>query len=172
MTGMEILPWSQRSLPFGKATAELPYLLERMQGTPIRMSELLRGLPLERLTLGAQGRWSALEHAAHLLLLDQRLQSRVDDFAARRPGLCRIDLADQHEQIATQKHRPPGDLLEEFRLTRLHLVRRIRSLDEGALGHRASHPCLGVAYGPADMALWVAEHDDHHLLTVRRLLGA
>ncbi len=169
---MDTIAWSQRQLPFGRPPSELPYLLERMLGAPARAADLFRKEPLERLVLGQQGKWSPLEHAAHLLHLDQLLQARVDDFLARRPALCRIDLAGQHEQLAVHRQRAPGDLLEEFRITRAHLVRRMRAMDPGALGHKATHPCMGIAYGPADMALWIAEHDDHHLLAMRVMLGA
>jgi hypothetical protein len=169
---MNPMPWSQRQLPFGKAPHELPYLLERMQGTPARAADLLRPQPIERLVLRAQGKWSPMEHLAHLLHLDHLLQARVDDFLARRPALCRIDLEGQHERIAAHRQRSPGDLLEEFRITRGHLVRRMRAMDAEILSHRASHPCMGIAYSPADMALWIAEHDDHHLLSARLLLGA
>jgi hypothetical protein len=171
MEKMIPMNWSERRLPFGKGPIDIPFLLERMQGTPIRVAALFREHPVERLVLGANGKWSPLEGLAHLLHLDQRMQARVDDFEARRPALCRIDLEDQHMRIAAHRGQSPGDMIEEFKLTRALLVRRLRQLDGFALQHRATHPCMAIAYGPADMALWLAEHDDHHLLSMRLQLS-
>lgn len=169
---MKPIPWSERQLPVGKGPEEWPVLLERMQGTPHRLAVLFRHQPIERLVLRMQEGWSPLEHVAHLLHLDQRFQERVDDFVQRRPRLCAIELHDQERVLRSQRERMPGDLIEEFRLSRLHLVRRLRALDDAVLRHRAAHPCRGIAMGPVDMALWIAEHDDHHLATVRARLGA
>lgn len=172
LEGMRLIPWDQRQLAFGRGLEELPLLLERMRGTPARLASLIRHHPLERLLLRRQGNWSAMEHIAHLLLLDQRLQERVDDFVNRRPKLCAIDLGDQAEVLARHRHRAPGDLLEEFRLSRTLLVARFWDMEEASLRHQAQHPCRGIRMSPADMALYVAEHDDHHLVRIRGLLGA
>lgn len=169
---MNALPWSQRQLPFGKGADEFPNLIERLRGTPARVADLLSNQSIERLVLRVQGRWCAMEHVAHLLLLDQRFHARIDDFLALRPTLCRIELGDQHHWLELTRSRHPGDLLEEYRLTRLDLVRRTSALQGHFLQHKAVHPCLGSAYTPVDMALWIAEHDDHHLLAMRAALGA
>lgn len=163
--------WNERRLPFGKDPVEFPFLLERMEGTPIRVAALFREHPVERLVMGMSGKWSPSEILAHLLHIDRCMQARVDDFAERRQSLCRIELDDQDARIALHRAQPPGDLIEEFRLTRGHLIRRLRQLDDQALRHRATHPCMAIAYGPADMALWLAEHDDHHLVAMRAQLA-
>ncbi|MFN3875546.1 MAG: hypothetical protein ACK4L7_06505, partial [Flavobacteriales bacterium] len=124
-----------------------------MRGMPARLAELFRSAGPHALLLRRAGSWCALEHAAHLLLLDQRLQALIDDFRCRRPALSPIHLGDQHQVLAIARGRQPGDLLEEVRLTRMWLVRRFASLEAPALRHRAAHPCLGAAFGPVDMAL-------------------
>ena len=168
---MKLIPWSDRKLPFGKGVDEWPFLLERLRGTPVRSSHLLKGIPIECIVLQQQGRWSAMGHLTHMLFLDQRFQARIDDFEQRRPALCRISLEEQEERIKLASNRQPGDLLEEHRITRLDLVKRLATMDEAVLHHLASHPCMGSAMSPVDMALWIAEHDDHHLLSMRMALG-
>lgn len=167
---MAVLPWSERKLPFGKSLDELPLLLERMIGTPARLWQLARAVPRERLTLSRSGSWSAMEHMVHLTFLDERMDDRVEDFMARRATLCRIDMGAQEGVMARNRGRDPGDLLEEFRLGRNALVERIRSMDPGALRHCAQHPCMGRLLRPVDMAMYLAEHDDHHLALMRGLL--
>ena len=62
------------------------------------------------------------------------------------------------------------ELLEEFRLRRTSLVRSLMDLDPEALRHSAQHPCRGMHMRPVDMAIYLAEHDDHHLALIRGLL--
>lgn len=163
--------WSERKLPFGKGLDEWPYLLERLRGMPARSAQLLKCVPVEGLVLQREGRWSAMGHLAHMLFLDQRFHGRIDDFERREPALCRISLHDQDEGIRLAGFRQPGDLLEELRIRRLSLVRRLADMNEATLRHRAAHPCMGVALSPVDLAVWITEHDDHHLLSVRMSLG-
>ena len=168
---MQLLPWNQRTIRFDRSVQEMPLLLERMAGTPARLAHLTRSLPREHLVLSREGKWSIMEHIAHLLHLDLRFQARVDDFVARRSELCRIDLDHHHREVNGHRDRTLGDLLEEFRLGRSVLVRRIRQMDDSVLGQRAMHPCQHRPMSAVDMALWIAEHDDHHLATGRIIAG-
>jgi len=173
MSGTDLLPltpWSQRKLPFGRSAEELPVLLERVLGTPARLAQLTSHEPVERLSLRRQGSWSALEHIGHLIHLQDRMDERVDDFAAHRSCLCRIDLAGQAAILSGYTARALGDVLEEFRLKRVYFVDRVCRLDPGALRHKAQHPCGSETMSVADMVLYLAEHDDHHLALMRRLL--
>jgi hypothetical protein len=43
-------------------------------------------------------------------------------------------------------------------------------MDPGALRHMAQHPCRQVTMRPVDMATFLAEHDDHHLVRMRGIL--
>jgi len=167
---MRLTPWSERSLPFGKGTEELPVLVERALGAPARAVFLTRYEPAERLSLRIAGSWSVKEHIAHLLYLDECMDGRVEDFMARRNMLCSIDLTDQERVLAIQHDRPLGDLLEEFRLRRVYLMERVLSMDPGAMRHRAQHPCRGMAMSVVDMVMYLAEHDDHHLALMRGIL--
>ena len=166
---MRPVPWSERELAFGRETAELPVLLERIRGTPARIMELVAHTAPERLALRRQGSWSVQEHIAHLLVLQDRLEQRLDDFAACRSVLCTIDLADQGSLLRGHGKRPLGDLIEEFRLKRLYFVDRVLALDDMAMAHRAAHPCRTLSMGLADQVFFVAEHDDHHLAVMRHL---
>jgi hypothetical protein len=165
-----LTPWQERQLPFGRGVDELPVLLERLLGTAARLSDLTSHEPLERLSLRRQGSWSVLEHIGHLTHLQDRFDERVDDFEAQRPCLCSIDLKDQDSILSGYTARALGDVLEEFRLKRAYFVERVQALDPGALRHSAQHPCRGQRMTLVDMVLYLAEHDDHHLVVIRRLL--
>lgn len=169
-SGIRFTPWEKRKLPFGRSMDELPVLLERVLGTAARMADLSAHEPLERLSLRRQGSWSVLEHIGHLIYLQDRMDERVDDFAAQRSCLCRIELSDQERILSGYTSRALGDVLEEFRLKRVYFVERVQGLDPGALRHTAQHPCRPERMTVADMVLYLAEHDDHHLVLMRKLL--
>lgn len=165
---MVLIPWKDRRLPFGRPVEEMPLLLERMQGTPLRLAQLTRSVPHELLVQNREGQWSVMEHIAYLLYLDQHMHERVEDFLARRPRLCTIeDTQGSHDHVG-HRERTLGDLLEEYHLTRDSLVRGLQGLEREALQHRSLHPCNEHEMSPVDMALWLAEHDDHRLVTIRR----
>lgn len=169
---IHITPWERRELPFGRGPGELPALLERLLGTPARLMALTMHEAPEKLSMRMQGRWSVLEHIGHLVHLQDRFDERVEDFAARRPCLCHIDLEGQDRLLPGYTGRALGDVLEEFRLKRSYFVERLTELDPGALDHRAEHPCSRMMMSVVDMATWLAEHDDHHLLSIRAMLQA
>lgn len=157
-------------MEYGRSLDELPVLLERVQGTAVRLSNLLARQPAEKLLHRAEGKWSAMEHLGHLLTLQDRFYHRVDDFAQRRTKLCDINLRDQVPFLQGQRLRMLGDVLEEFRLKRLDFANRVEHLHRRSLEHAAYHPCQDRTMRPMDMLLWIAEHDDHHLASVRALL--
>lgn len=165
-----VIPWEKRNLSYGRTVDELPVLMERVLGTPARLAQLTTHEPPERLSLRRQGSWSILEHIGHLIFLQDRMDERVDDYAAQRSCLCRIELSDQDRILAGYTARALGDVLEEFRLKRTYFVERIQGLDAGALRHQAQHPCRDQRMTVADMVLYLAEHDDHHLVLMRKLL--
>ncbi|MEZ4756551.1 MAG: DinB family protein [Flavobacteriales bacterium] len=164
---MRITPWNERQLTFGRGIDELPLLVERVLGTPARIMLLVQGLPLERISMRVTGRWSVKDHLAHLILLDERMEVRADDLQARRGTLSPIALDDQDRFLSIHRHRPFGDMVEEFRLRRNYLVGRFAQLDASALEHRAEHPCRGMSMSAVDQLLFIAEHDDHHLALMR-----
>ena len=167
---IQFTPWEKRTLSFGRGIDELPVLLERMLGTAARLMDLAAHEPIERLSLRRQGSWSVLEHIGHLIHLQDRMDERVDDYAAQRTCLCRIDLSDQERILSGFTSRALGDVLEEFRLKRVYFVERIQGLDPGAMRHQALHPCRPDRMSVSDMVLYLAEHDDHHMVLMRKLL--
>jgi hypothetical protein len=167
---MRITPWAERQLSFGKGLEELPVMLERVKGTTARLRNLTSHVPRERLLLRPYGQWSVVDHIGHLIYLQDRSEEHVDDFVSRRNELCQIDLSDQASILDLHRRQELGDLIEEFRLKRDYFVRRIQDMDPGALRHQALNRCRGVRMTIVDTILYVAEHDDHHLASMRNIL--
>lgn len=167
---MNPVPWSQRTLDYGRSLDELPVLLERIQGTSARLNALLAGQPMENFHLQVHGKWSVMEHIGHLITLQDRFEGRAEDFEHHRSSLCDINLRDQARTLQGHRLRALGDVLEEFRLKRIAFAQRVAGFQRRALEHVAYHPCQNKPMRPVDMLLWIAEHDDHHLASVRGIL--
>lgn len=169
---MELIPWSQRQLEFGRPLDELPVLLERIRGTSARLSALIAHAPMEHLQLQLNGKWSVMEHLGHLITLQDRFDGRAEDFERERDRLCEISLHDQEPILQAHRRRTVGDALEEFRLKREAFAHRVARFKDDVLNHTSFHPCQNKRMRPMDMLFWIAEHDDHHLATIRRHLSA
>ncbi len=66
--------------------------------------------------------------------------------------------------------RPLEGLLHEFRETRMHFINRLSDADDETVAFVSLHPRLNQPMRLVDMAFFVAEHDDHHLAVIRKLI--
>ncbi len=73
--------WFERKFEFSFPVELWPNVCARLRGTPARLEEALRGHSREILIRKVEGKWSAQEHAGHLL--DSR-----GAVAGARGGLC------------------------------------------------------------------------------------
>src|SRR5262249_46943787 len=155
-------------LPLGR----FPNILERLRGTPARVEERTRALPRALLVARPGDGWSIQEQVGHLLDLEALWLQRVEDFYAAVVDLTAADLANRKTHEANHNARDLADLLHEFRASRTRLVRRMEEAGAEVLGRTARHPRLGTAMRLIDHALFVAEHDDHHLAVITALMKA
>jgi hypothetical protein len=72
--------WFEREFDFSFPVELFPNLCARLRGTPARLEEALRGRSQKILTRKTQGKWSAQEHAGHLLDLECLWLARVGDY--------------------------------------------------------------------------------------------
>lgn len=164
--------WFEREFDFSLPVGVFPCVLERLRGTPARLEELVRGLPAEILTERRDGKWSVQEHVGHLYDLDELHDGRLEDYARGLEVLRAADLSNRKTEEAGYNSARLEDLLARFRTARASFVRRLESLTEEDVAASAVHPRLGKEMRVIDMALFVAEHDDHHLATINELSKA
>jgi hypothetical protein len=164
------MQWFERRFVFDLPVELLPNVLERLRGTPARLEERLRGVSRDVLVAKPDGTWSAQENVGHLLDLEALWIARVEDFRMSREELSPADLGNERTHRADHNRRSIDDLLSAFRGERERLVAQFSSLGS-ALDHRARHPRLNVAMRPIDHAVFVAEHDDHHLVRIAALIA-
>src|SRR5260370_41107641 len=84
--------WFDRKFEFSFSVELLPNLRARLRGTPARLEETLRGRSHEILIKKMREKWSAQEHAGHLLDLEPLWLARVGDYGTARGRPAAADL--------------------------------------------------------------------------------
>jgi hypothetical protein len=164
--------WFERKFDFGFSVEQLPNLCARLRGTPARLEEVVRGAPRDRLVKKPLEKWSAQEHAGHLLDLEALWSARVDDFLTETATLTAADLSNRKTHEAQHNQRAISEILTEFRSARWRLMNRIEGIDIAAFDRAILHPRLKTPMRLVDHLYFVAEHDDHHLAHIHELINA
>lgn len=110
--------WFQRKFEFSFPVELHPNLNTRLRGTPARLEETLRDRSHEILIRKDQEKWSAQEHAGHLLDLEPLWLARVGDYITASDQLFATDLQNRKTDEANHNARPLEQILTEFRAAR------------------------------------------------------
>jgi uncharacterized damage-inducible protein DinB len=162
--------WITRTFD-GRIDAQLlPNILSRLAGAPARAEELTGSISENQLRLKPGGKWSVLEHAGHLADLEELWLRRFEDFDEGRTVLRAWDVTNRKTETAGHNEKPVRELLADFRTQRQKLVNAIAALNDEALSHVALHPRLQRPMQAADLAHFIAEHDDHHIAVIAWLI--
>jgi uncharacterized damage-inducible protein DinB len=162
--------WFQRTFHFSFPPDLHPNLCVRLRGTPARLEEIVRAHSASILQKKPQQKWSAQEHAGHLLDLEPLWTARVDDYVAGNSVLTTADLSNRKTDEANHNASPLEQILTEFRKARAGLVRRAQEVDPSLFSRVIPHPRLKTPMRLVDHLYFVAEHDDHHLALIWQLL--
>ena len=163
--------WFERKFEFSFPVELHPNLCARLRGTPARLEEALRGRSREILIRKPQEKWSAQEHAGHLLDLEPLWLARVDDYAAGAVQLTVTDLQNRKTDEAKHNARPLEQILSQFRAARGRLLKHVDQLDASLFDRAIPHPRLKTPMRLVDHLYFVAEHDDHHLARIWELVN-
>jgi uncharacterized damage-inducible protein DinB len=164
--------WFERKFEFSFSVELRPNLSARLRGTPARLEEVLSGRSHKLLIRKAQEKWSAQEHAGHLLDLEPLWLARVGDYVAASEQLTEADLKNRKTDEANHNARPLEQILAEFRAARERLLKRVDELDASLFTRSIPHPRLKTPMRLVDHLYFVAEHDDHHLARIWELVNA
>ena len=166
--------WFERKFDFTFPVEQHPNLCARLRGTPARLEEIVCGADRNVLVRkpGENNKWSAQEHAGHLLDLEPLWMARVDDYTAEASQLTVADLSNRKTFEAQHNQRPIEEILAEFRSARSRLVSRVEKMDPTIFGRTSLHPRLKTPMRLVDHLYFLAEHDDHHLAHIWGLINA
>lgn len=167
---ISISPWFERAFHFDLEPKYFPLVLERLLGTRARLDALLNGVGSEDLVDRPNGAWSIQEHVGHLVDLEPLWYGRIEDMLGGAPEMRPADLQNRATDEAQHNSRAIGDVLRAFSESRSRLTRRLDELDVTDVSRASMHPRLKQPMRIVDLAVFVAEHDDHHLATIRERL--
>jgi uncharacterized damage-inducible protein DinB len=162
--------WFERKFEFTFPVEQFPNLVVRMRGTPARLEEMVRGVSRDVLTRKPHDKWSAQEHAGHLLDLEPLWLARVEDFVSGGTELTVADLSNRKTHEADHNSAKAEDILAQFRKARLLLLKRVEELQPELFSRTMLHPRLKQPMRLVDHLYFVAEHDDHHLARIWELI--
>ncbi|HEX3942503.1 MAG TPA: DinB family protein [Rhizomicrobium sp.] len=168
----QVPAWFERKFEFTFPVEDFPNLCSRLRRTPGRLEAMVRGVPHETLVRKPGEKWSAQEHAGHLHDVESLWLARVGDFLIDGDTLTAADLGNRKTDAANHNARPLRLILDEFRDARERLVDHVAELDPKLLSNSKLHPRLKQPMRLVDHLYFVAEHDDHHLATIRQLIEA
>jgi uncharacterized damage-inducible protein DinB len=162
--------WFERQFEFTFPSEAYPNLCVRLRGTPARVEELVCGCGRDVLTRKPEDKWSAQEHAGHLVDLEPLWLKRVEDFVAGGPELSAVDLSNRKTHEANYNAQSLEKILADFRGSRALLVERAEELEPALFSRVLVHPRLKKPMRLVDHLYFVAEHDDHHLARIWELI--
>jgi uncharacterized damage-inducible protein DinB len=159
------LPWFERNLKFGHAPEMLPFFLERLEGTTVRLEQKVKGIDDKILSEKVKGKWSIKETIGHLAEVDSVANKRIDEMTSGAAALSPAVFEPQdYNPWSIEK------ILEMFKKNRLSNIAKYKTLSEEQLKKSSLHPRLKVQMTPVDLAWFDAEHDDHHLVQINERL--
>jgi uncharacterized damage-inducible protein DinB len=171
----QVEAWFERKFDFTFPVRQFPNLCVRLRGTPARLEEMLQGVSREALVTKPKDKWSAQEHAGHLMDLESLWLARVKDFLGDGNMLAIADLTNRKTDEANHNARELVAILAEFRTARFHLldtIEELRQREPNLPTQTKLHPRLQQPMRLVDHLYFVAEHDDHHLARIWELTRA
>jgi hypothetical protein len=138
-----------------------------MEGTAVRIEKKVAGVSENILSQKLNGKWSVKENIAHLAEVDEIALKRIDEM---KQGITTMSPAviqpgkDYNKQSIQE-------VVEFFKTNRAKNLQKYQSLSDEDLKKSSLHPRLKVQMNAVDLALFDAEHDDHHLVRINEILA-
>ena len=166
---MQQIKWFERKFDFSFEQNIFPSIIERLDGTLIRLKSKIRQIPPKLLEIKPDGKWSIKENIGHLVDLEPLWQERLDNILEGKKYLKSADLENKKTDIAQHNRANINDLLSEFEGLRETTLKNLINLNEQDIYKTALHPRLEQPMRVMDLFLFVAEHDDHHLARITEI---
>ena len=168
----QVSTWFERRFEFSFPVELYPNICARLRGTPARLEEIVSGPSHALLTRKVEEKWSAQEHAGHLVDLEPLWLTRVEDYVAGNDQLTPTDLNNRKTDEAHHNAHHRQKILGDFRAARIGLLQRVEELDVSLFSRTIRHPRLKIPMRLVDHLYFVAEHDDHHLARIWELIAS
>ena len=163
--------WFDRKFETIKDSSLLIDIIERLEGTGLRIEHKLNNSGNAYLQSTANNKWSIKKQIGHLGDLEPLWLDRVKQIKAGATDLIAADLNNKKTEEAEHDARKIKELITDFSLQRSKLITELRDCTIDQLSNQSKHPRLVKPMKLVDLAYFVAEHDDHHLATIQEMLS-
>ena len=163
---MKSTPWFERKFQFGLAPGMLPFFMERLSFTSMRMEQKVRNISDSILSTQLDGKWSVKQNIGHLAEVDEIAMKRIHEMLSGVPQLSPAVFEPKRDYNGQSI----GEVIDYFKKNREDNIALYNSLTEMDLQKKSLHPRLKVMMNPVDLAMFDAEHDDHHLVKINEIL--
>ena len=143
--------------------------VERLRGILPRLDVLLVGLDDDLADRQLEGKWSIAQNIGHLSDVEELWQERLEDLREGKKTYTPAVGARFQEMARRHQDRPVLDTMREFMSRRSRLVDALAQASPELQRASAFHERLQVPMRLVDCAQFYAEHDDHHLIRIRKL---
>jgi uncharacterized damage-inducible protein DinB len=167
---MDTVHWFDRNFNFSFGTEKYAGIRQRLKQAPDILNDLLRNIPEQILVQKPAGKWSVKEHTGHLSVLEPLWRIRWQDILDKKPVLTTADLNNTATSRAGFNDNDILSLLERFAQERNTTLSFLDSIDPQNESQTSLHPRLQQPMRIIDLALFVAEHDDHHISVIRAMI--
>lgn len=161
--------WFDRKFDFSNLSTTPEGLLERLRSTPIRLQALVDSLSPTQLKTKLSDKWTIQENIGHMNDLEPLWHARILDISAGAEIMTEADLENTKTHQANHDELPLEKLLAEFRANRLKMVQLCEVNYDLLTSASSKHPRLLTPMRIIDLMYFVAEHDDHHIATIRHM---
>ncbi len=166
---MKQIKWFKRKFDFSFQQNIFPSIIERLDGTLIRLKTKIERIPSELLEVKLDEKWSIKENIGHLIDLEPLWHGRLDDIMENKEYLRSADLENKKTDIALHNKTDIDNLLSQLEDLRKITLDKLAELTEQDVYKSALHPRLKKPMRTMDLFLFVAEHDDHHLARITEI---
>jgi hypothetical protein len=166
MTQVKKVDWLNRQFVSGLPVGMLPFYLERLSGTLVRLEKKVTGLSEYLLSHKLDGKWSVKQNIGHLAEIDEVANKRIEEMMKGVSPMSPAIFEPRHDYNAM----PVQQVLTLFNEHRAKNLERYNTLSGDDLAKSSLHPRLKIIMTPVDLAFFDAEHDDHHLVRISEII--
>lgn len=161
--------WVERKFLLENLEGTYLNIIERLEGTPLRLEAKIYGLSKEELTHSPDGKWSIQVHLGHLLTLESLWLGRLEDMIGGKKELRAWEITNSETEEGNFNDGHLETIFDDFTTIRLGFCQALRQLADECESLSGQHPRLKVPVRLLDMVYFIAEHDDHHLAAMEEI---
>ena len=163
-------PWLEHTFSFDYPAIKFPEILERLRGTPARVTTRIAGLAPDQLVRRVDEGWSVQQNIGHLVDVHILMFIRLDELLSGAEVLTSPHAVKLSAPLPDHDARSISAVLGDLQTQRSEFVARLESCCEDDWSRTALHTRLNKPMRLVDHALFFAEHDDYHLARISELV--